>query len=142
MIEALDHVQLAMPSGGEDQARAFYSDLLGIPEVPKPPHLAKRGGCWFERGPLKVHLGVEMDFRPARKAHPAFRVADLAFLTKRLAEAGLGHLPVIVGGIIPDEDAVALSRMGVARVYTPKDFQLNTIMRDIVTLVEPAEAVA
>lgn len=61
---------------------------------------------------------------------------------KRLAEAGLGNLPVIVGGIIPDEDAVALSRMGVARVYTPKDFQLNTIMRDIVTLVEPAEAVA
>ena len=61
---------------------------------------------------------------------------------KRLAEAGLGHLPVIVGGIIPDEDAVALFRMGVARIYTPKDFQLNTIMRDIVTLVEPAEAVA
>ncbi|WP_378942282.1 methylmalonyl-CoA mutase family protein [Paracoccus sp. R86501] len=61
---------------------------------------------------------------------------------QRLAEAGLGHLPVIVGGIIPDEDAVALTRMGVARVYTPKDFQLNTIMRDIVTLVEPAEAVA
>jgi catechol 2,3-dioxygenase-like lactoylglutathione lyase family enzyme len=72
VIEALDHVQLAMPSGGEDQA----------------PHLAKRGGCWFERGPLKVHLGVDMDFRPARKAHPAFRVADLAVLTKRLSEAG------------------------------------------------------
>ncbi len=88
VIEALDHVQLAMPSGGEDQARVFYSDLLGIPEVPKPPHLAKRGGCWFERGPLKVHLGVDMDFRPARKAHPAFRVADLAVLTKRLSEAG------------------------------------------------------
>lgn len=88
MIEVLDHVQLAMPSGGEDQARAFYSDLLGIPEVPKPPHLAKRGGCWFERGPLKVHLGVEKNFRPAGKAHPAFRVADLAVLTTRLTEAG------------------------------------------------------
>lgn len=56
LIEALDHVQLAMPVGQEDLARRFYSGLLGIPEVPKPPHLAKRGGCWFERGSLKVHL--------------------------------------------------------------------------------------
>ncbi len=61
---------------------------------------------------------------------------------QRLSAAGLAHMPVIVGGIIPDEDARALSEMGVARVYTPKDFQLNTIMRDIVTLVEPTEAVA
>lgn len=79
-IEALDHVQLAMPVGEEELARRFYSDLLGIPEVPKPPHLAKRGGCWFERGSLKVHLGVEREFRPARKAHPAFTVTDLASL--------------------------------------------------------------
>lgn len=88
MIEALDHVQLAMPFGGEDEARDFYAGLLGIPEVPKPLHLAKRGGCWFESGVIKVHLGVEADFRPARKAHPAFRVADLVILAKRLAEAG------------------------------------------------------
>ena len=88
MIEALDHVQLAMPFGGENEARDFYAGLLGIPEVPKPPHLAKRGGCWFESGVIKVHLGVEADFRPARKAHPAFRVADLVVLAKRLAEAG------------------------------------------------------
>ena len=88
MIEALDHVQLAMPFGGEDEARDFYAGLLGILEVPKPPHLAKRGGCWFESGVIKVHLGVEADFRPARKAHPAFRVADLVVLAKRLAEAG------------------------------------------------------
>ena len=88
MIEALDHVQLAMPFGGEDEARDFYEGLLGIPEVPKPPHLAKRGGCWFESGVIKVHLGMEADFRPARKAHPAFRVADLVVLAKRLAEVG------------------------------------------------------
>ena len=88
MIEALDHVQLAMPFGGEDEARDFYAGFLGIPEVPKPPHLAKRGGCWFESGVIKVHLGVEADFRPARKAHPAFRVADLVVLAKRLAEVG------------------------------------------------------
>ncbi|MEC7399798.1 MAG: VOC family protein [Pseudomonadota bacterium] len=88
MIEAIDHVQLAMPIGGEDEARNFYAGLLGIREVPKPPHLARRGGCWFENGAIKVHLGVETDFRPARKANPAFRVADLVILAKRLAEAG------------------------------------------------------
>jgi len=66
-IRQLDHVQLAMPAGREDEARAFYQGLLGIGEVAKPSHLATRGGCWFERGPLKVHLGVEKDFRPARK---------------------------------------------------------------------------
>ena len=87
-IEALKHEQLAVPLGEEGTARRFYSGLLGIPEVEKPPHLAKRGGCWFERGSLKVHLGVEIDFRPARKAHPAFTVAGLAALIQRLVEAG------------------------------------------------------
>jgi len=84
----LDHVQLAMPRGREAEARAFYRDLLGIPEVAKPPNLAKRGGCWFESGSLKVHLGVEADFRPARKAHPAFIVDDLAALSAKLTKAG------------------------------------------------------
>jgi catechol 2,3-dioxygenase-like lactoylglutathione lyase family enzyme len=87
-IIKLDHVQLAMPSGKEDAARAFYQDILGIPEQIKPPHLAARGGCWFERGPLKVHLGVEKDFVPARKAHPAFVVEDLPNLVARLERAG------------------------------------------------------
>lgn len=84
----LDHVQLAMPAGREDEARAFYLGLLGIAEVPKPAHLAARGGCWFESGALKVHLGVEADFAPARKAHPAFIVAGLAELVTRLEAAG------------------------------------------------------
>jgi hypothetical protein len=76
-VRHLDHVQLAMPAGGEDEARAFNRDLLEIPEVPKPANLAARGGCWFERGSLKVPLGVEEDFVPARKAHPAFMVEGL-----------------------------------------------------------------
>jgi len=87
-IKELDHIQLAMPPGKEDEARAFYTGLLGIPEAPKPPNLAKRGGCWFVRGALKVHLGVEQDFRPARKAHPAFLVEDLARLKALLAASG------------------------------------------------------
>ena len=87
-IAAIDHVQLAMPPGGEDRARAFYAGILGIPEVPKPPVLAVRGGCWFESGALKLHLGVEPDFRPARKAHPALIVEDLAALERTLRAAG------------------------------------------------------
>lgn len=88
-ILSLDHVQLAMPAGREDEARAFYAGLLGIPEQVKPANLAKRGGCWFERGLLKVHLGVEKDFRPARKAHPAFIVEGVRAMAVRIKEAGL-----------------------------------------------------
>ena len=87
-VKRIDHVQLAMPPGGEMDARAFYAALLGLPETAKPPHLAKRGGCWFERGDLKVHLGVEADFHPARKAHPAFLVEDLPALIATLRQAG------------------------------------------------------
>ena len=67
-----------MPPGGEDMARGFYRDLLGMAEIPKPPELAKRGGCWFESGEVQIHLGVEKDFRPAKKAHPALRCRDYA----------------------------------------------------------------
>lgn len=88
MLKAVDHVQLAMPAGKEADAKAFYEGILGIPEVPKPSNLAKRGGCWFERGALKIHLGVENDFRPARKAHPAFLTEDLPALKARLVAAG------------------------------------------------------
>jgi hypothetical protein len=87
-IDRLEHVQLAMPPGGEALARVFYSDVLEIPEISKPPNLAKRGGCWFERGDLKIHLGVESEFRPARKAHPALLVMDLQVLVDRLKSAG------------------------------------------------------
>jgi catechol 2,3-dioxygenase-like lactoylglutathione lyase family enzyme len=83
----IEHVQLAMPPGREADAREFYSGLLGIPEIPKPPELAKRGGAWFETGELKIHLGVEADFRPARKAHPALLVRGLRALVERLRRA-------------------------------------------------------
>jgi catechol 2,3-dioxygenase-like lactoylglutathione lyase family enzyme len=78
-----------MPSGGEVVARGFYKDILGMVEIPKPPELAKRGGCWFESGPVQVHLGVENDFRPAKKAHPALRCRDYAACVSRLVHAGV-----------------------------------------------------
>jgi catechol 2,3-dioxygenase-like lactoylglutathione lyase family enzyme len=88
-VRAIDHVQLAMPPGEEAQATAFYEALLGIPRVPKPQHLAARGGCWFESDGVKIHLGVEVDFRPARKAHPALTVDGLDRLVETLAGAGV-----------------------------------------------------
>jgi len=87
-VKSLDHVQLAMPPGREAEARAFYGGRLRIPEVEKPPELSQRGGCWFERGALKVHLGVDADFRAARKAPPAFTLEDLTGLAAALAAAG------------------------------------------------------
>ncbi len=87
-IVGVDHVQLAMPAGREAEARAFYAGLLGIPERAKPPVLAARGGVWFESGPLKLHLGVDFDFRPARKAHPGLLVSGLEALIGDLQRAG------------------------------------------------------
>ena len=87
VIVGIEHVQLAMPAGREADARRFYSGLLGIPEVAKPPALAKRGGALFESGAVKIHLGVEGDFRPARKAHPALLVRGLRAMIERLREA-------------------------------------------------------
>lgn len=89
-VVGIDHVQLAMPAGPEAEvlAEQFYAGLLGLPRVPKPAELAVRGGCWFEDGPAKVHLGVEDDFRPARKAHPGLVVSDLGGLCDRLDAAG------------------------------------------------------
>nr|WP_246408021.1 VOC family protein [Microvirga lupini] len=84
----LDHVQLAIPEGADDLCRPFYTGLLGMTAVPKPTGLAKRGGLWLESGSVRIHLGVETDFRPARKAHPAIAVADLDALARLLLEAG------------------------------------------------------
>jgi len=88
-ITQIDHVQLAMPAGEEAAARAFFTDLLGLPEKPKPPNLAERGGCWFESETVKIHLGVAQDFRPAKKAHPALLVTDLRSLVRTMARAGV-----------------------------------------------------
>jgi len=79
-----------MLRGGEEPARAFYAGVLGLPEVQKPPELAGRGGCWFEAGAVKLHLGVEAEFRPAKKAHVALVVDDLDALLARARAAGCG----------------------------------------------------
>ncbi|MFE6665866.1 VOC family protein [Streptomyces sp. NPDC057697] len=88
MIAVLDHVQLAAPQGSEDALRAYYTDTLGMTEIPKPSALAARGGCWFRAGPVQLHLGIEQDFHPARKAHPGLRVTDIEAYAARLAERG------------------------------------------------------
>lgn len=87
-IIGIDHVQLAMPRDGEGRARDFYGDVLELPERPKPPELAARGGCWFESDSVKIHLGVEPDFRPSAKAHPGLLVADLDGVLGRCREKG------------------------------------------------------
>lgn len=87
-IKAIHHVQLAMPAGQENAARAFYQGLLDLNEVSKPPNLAARGGCWFENDGVRVHLGVEANFAPARKAHPGFVVDDLSCICAALEKAG------------------------------------------------------
>ena len=105
-IVALDHMQLAMPVGAEAAARDFYGALLGLTEVPKPAPLAPRGGCWFVGQGVALHLGVEADFRPARKAHPAFRVADLEVSRARFQAAGVE--------VIPDDTVPSVRRFYVA----------------------------
>ena len=88
MYVRLHHVLLAMPPGEEEAARSFYAGVLGLSEVEKPPVLAARGGAWFRAGGVEFHLGVEQDFRPATKAHPAVVVDDLDGLAARLQAAG------------------------------------------------------
>ncbi|HEY9374718.1 VOC family protein [Streptomyces sp.] len=90
MLTAVDHVQLAAPPGSEDALRAYYSGVLGMTEIPKPPVPAARGGCWFAAagGAVQLHLGVEADFRPAKKAHPGLRVTAIDAYAARLEERG------------------------------------------------------
>jgi hypothetical protein len=89
MVEGLDHVQLAMPPGGEERARAYFAGLLGLDELEKPAVLAGRGGVWFGLPDgRQIHLGVEEPFRPGEKAHPAFGCAALDDLAWRLEESG------------------------------------------------------
>jgi hypothetical protein len=88
MLAALDHVQLAAPPGSEDRLRAYYADALGMTEIPKPPVLAARGGCWFQAGAVQLHLGIETSFRPAKKAHPGLRVTGIDAHAARIAATG------------------------------------------------------
>lgn len=105
-IYALDHMQLAMPHGEEEVARWFYIGVLGLTEVPKPPNLLARGGVWFEGGSLRLHLGVELEFRPARKAHPALLVRNLPALLDRCRERGVD--------VVKDEPLEGYERVYVA----------------------------
>ena len=88
-VYGIEHVQLAMPKGRESDAIAFYEGVLGLTNVPKPDHLAGRGGCWFESGDVRIHLGVSGDFVPAMKAHPALLVRSLPDLVVLLEEHGI-----------------------------------------------------
>lgn len=108
-IVRIDHVQLAMPRGGEERAREFYFGLLEIPEVQKPDALAERGGVWFQSDDVKVHLGVDAGFRAAIKAHPAFLVRDLGALVQRLRAVGV---EVVDDALLP----------GYRRVYVTDPF--------------------
>jgi catechol 2,3-dioxygenase-like lactoylglutathione lyase family enzyme len=92
-ILAIDHVQLAMPPDEEQKARDFYTGVLGLDEIPKPESLARRGGLWFEKAALKIHLGVERDFRPAKKAHPALLIEGLEELISRCEQGGYEAVP-------------------------------------------------
>ncbi|UUZ44160.1 VOC family protein [Janibacter limosus] len=87
-VVGLHHVQIACPAGSEDRLRAFYSGVLGLPEIPKPPVLAARGGVWFRVGDHELHCGVEGGFRPALKAHPCLLVEDIESVAAAVAEAG------------------------------------------------------
>lgn len=104
----LHHVQLAIPPGSEPECRAFYAGVLGWRELEKPAALKARGGLWFAVGTGELHLGVEVDFRPARKAHPAFAVSDLDALAAKLQA---------VGAPVEFDDAIA----GLRRLYTADD---------------------
>ena len=93
VILRINHVQVAMPRGLEDQARRFYGGVLGLREIPKPPALAGRGGAWFELGETQLHLGVDPEFRPAKKAHVAFDVEDIDTVAARCRDAGYAPRP-------------------------------------------------
>jgi catechol 2,3-dioxygenase-like lactoylglutathione lyase family enzyme len=95
-VARIDHIQIAAPEGCEPAAREFYGSILGMTELEKPPVLRARGGCWFQCGSQQVHIGVERNFQPARKAHPAFAVPDLDRLRETLGARGMR--------VIPDDD--------------------------------------
>lgn len=84
----IDHVQLAAPKGSENEARNFFSGVLGMEEIPKPANLAKRDGVWFKCGTHQLHIGIQEDFIPAKKAHPAFHVEKLEGLRERIIDKG------------------------------------------------------
>jgi catechol 2,3-dioxygenase-like lactoylglutathione lyase family enzyme len=108
-VVAIDHVQLAAPRGSEPDAREFFGEVVGLEETPKPESLSARGGVWFQCGPQQLHVGIEDEFAPARKAHPAFRVRGLEGVRERL---------VAFGATPQDDDAIP----GLRRFYVHDPF--------------------
>jgi catechol 2,3-dioxygenase-like lactoylglutathione lyase family enzyme len=108
-VLGFDHVQLAAPPGCEDAARAFFGGVLGMTELPKPEPLASRGGVWFQAGEHELHVGVEEQFSPARKAHPGLVVSDLDAVRARFREASIPY---------EDDEAIA----GTDRLYVHDPF--------------------
>jgi catechol 2,3-dioxygenase-like lactoylglutathione lyase family enzyme len=106
-VIGIDHVQVAAPPGCEQEARAFYGDLLGLPEIAKPAALSARGGAWFSAGGQQLHVGVDPSFSPARKAHAALRIATRAGLEELAARLAKTGRPVTWDRDLP----------GVARFY-------------------------
>ena len=109
LIRGVDHVQVAAPPGGETRARWFYGEVLGMPEIPKPEPLRSRGGVWFQCGEHQLHVGVELEFAAAAKAHPAIRVSGLEALKQRLSAQGVKFTP---DDVLP----------GTARIYVNDPF--------------------
>jgi catechol 2,3-dioxygenase-like lactoylglutathione lyase family enzyme len=110
-FSGIDHIQLAAPEGCEAEARSFFSELLGWTEIPKPENLINRGGVWFRCGIHQVHIGVQRDFVPATKAHPAFNVLHLDELRNYLL---INNIQVIDDEVRKDE--------GVKRFYLNDPF--------------------
>lgn len=104
LLLGIDHLQLAAPAGCEEAARNFYGRILGLSELTKPEALRKRGGCWFQCGTHQLHIGVDEEFRPAKKAHPAIAVSDLKELRQRFTSAEI---------LVQDDDAIP----GIMRFY-------------------------
>jgi len=99
--EVIDHVQLAAPKGSEDDARAFYQQILGFEEVQKPALLQKNGGAWFQAGSVQIHIGIEDPFTSAKKAHPAIRVKNIESLKVHLANQ---HIDFKIDDKLPGAD--------------------------------------
>src|SRR5580692_2693521 len=111
MIVRIDHIQLAAPKGCEPAAREFYGTILGLREIEKPASLRSRGGCWFQCGDQQIHIGVEADFRPAKKAHPAFVVSDV----DKLRESLIAHAVQTTDDNSPPRNAPLLCRRSVGQ---------------------------
>lgn len=91
-FKKIDHIQLAAPKGCEEEARRFFTGILGLPEIEKPPLLKQKGGVWFTLGSYQIHIGVEEKFSPTKKAHPAFEVENLEALKEHLSEQGVSFV--------------------------------------------------